>query len=255
MAAYILMAVVSAWCIQQILTVLLLCQPIAFNWDGSLNGHCGDVAANCLAGAAVNTLTDILILILPMPTIWRLHVPFRSKVILSLVFGLGSFICIISIIRLRTLFFYTTAPMMVLLDSDGTHDNNLPILYTVLESSLGVICACVVLMKPVFTHPKLKLSWKSSGSGDSTGALSKSTDDGYSRSSRMAVGDKNASAEEAVERAEMRYMHAMRQNQRLHHPRDLEAGGERLGIGNVQGGPENLVIRETRDIEVSFDKM
>ncbi|KAL8678144.1 MAG: hypothetical protein Q9186_005476 [Xanthomendoza sp. 1 TL-2023] len=177
-AAYSLIVVVTLWMIQQVLASLLLCQPISYNWDASLNGHCGNVAANCLAGAAVNTFTDILILILPMPTIWHLHVPLRNKIILSLIFGLGSLICIISIIRLRTLFSYTTAPMMSLFDSDGPLNNNLPILYTVLESSLGVMAACVIIMKPIFTHSTFlhslshkfsAWSWRSSGGGGSGG--------------------------------------------------------------------------------------
>ncbi|KAL8820396.1 MAG: hypothetical protein Q9223_001387, partial [Gallowayella weberi] len=174
-AAYTLIVVVTLWMIQQSLASLLLCQPISYNWDASVNGHCGNVAANCLAGAVVNTFTDILILILPMPTIWHLHVPLRNKIILSLIFGLGSLICIISIIRLRTLFYYTTAPMMSLFDSDGPLNNNLPILYTVLESSLGVIAACLIIMKPIFTHSTFlhslshrfsSWSWRSGGSSN-----------------------------------------------------------------------------------------
>ena len=69
------------------------------------------------------------------------------------------------------------------------------------------------------------------------------------------MGDKNASAEEAVESAEMQYMQAKRQNEPSNYTRDLEIGGERLGMENGQGEPGNLVIRETRDYEVSSDKM
>ncbi|KAL8998557.1 MAG: hypothetical protein Q9169_002397 [Polycauliona sp. 2 TL-2023] len=172
-SAYTLIVAVSAWMIQQCLASLLLCHPISFNWDASVTGTCGNVAANCLAGAGINTLTDILILILPMPIIWRLQVPLRSKVILSAIFGFGSLICIISIIRLKALLSYTTAPMMgPPFDSDGPRDNSLPILLTVLEVSLGIICACLIMMKPIFTNSKFfnslsrKLSsWSSSSAG------------------------------------------------------------------------------------------
>ena len=99
--------------------------------------------------------TDILILILPMPIIWRLHVPLRNKLILSLIFGLGSLICIISIIRIKALLSYTTAPMMLPpFNSDGLRNNSRAMLYTVLESCLGVISACVMIMKPIFTNSK-----------------------------------------------------------------------------------------------------
>lgn len=55
-AAYSLIVVVTTWMFQQVLASLLLCRPISYNWDASVNGTCGNVAANCLAGAAVNTL-------------------------------------------------------------------------------------------------------------------------------------------------------------------------------------------------------
>ncbi|KAL8896774.1 MAG: hypothetical protein Q9192_002918 [Flavoplaca navasiana] len=162
---------VTAWMIQQILASLVLCRPISINWDASVNGTCGNVAANCLAGAGINTLTDILILILPMPIIWRLHVPLRNKLILSLIFGLGSLICMISIIRLKALLSYTTAPMMLPpFNSDGPRTNSMSILYTVLESCLGVICACLIIMKPIFTNSKFfnSLSRKISSWGSSS---------------------------------------------------------------------------------------
>lgn len=117
-----------------------------------------------------------------MPIIWRLHVPFRNKLILSLIFGLGSLICIISIVRLKVLLSYTTAPMMLPpFNSDGPRTNSMSILYTVLESCLGVICACLIIMKPIFTNSKFfnslsrKISsWGSSssnGSGEAKGRI------------------------------------------------------------------------------------
>ncbi|KAL8979617.1 MAG: hypothetical protein Q9205_005091 [Flavoplaca limonia] len=162
---------ITAWMIQQILATLVICRPISINWDASVNGTCGNVAANCLASAGINTLTDILILILPMPIIWRLHVPLRNKLILSLIFGLGFLICIISIIRLKALLSYTTAPMMLPpFNSDGPRTNSMSILYTVLESCLGVICACLIIMKPIFTNSKFfnSLSRKISSWGSSS---------------------------------------------------------------------------------------
>ncbi|KAL8841880.1 MAG: hypothetical protein Q9170_000753 [Blastenia crenularia] len=90
-----------------------------------------------------------------MPTIWNLHVPLRNKISLSLVFGLGSLICILSIIRLRALSLEASDPTMASLqDSNSIRSINLLILYTALESSLGVICACVVIIKPLFANSK-----------------------------------------------------------------------------------------------------
>lgn len=84
------MLICSLWCVQQLLASLLLCKPVVFNWDRSIpEGHCGNVKANGVAGAAINTAIDIATVCLPMPIIWGLHLPTKSKVSLSFIFGLG----------------------------------------------------------------------------------------------------------------------------------------------------------------------
>lgn len=85
------MIIVCLWCIEQVAASLLLCKPVSFNWYFTQKGSCGNVLEACLAGAGVNVLTDLIILALPMPIIWKtLDIPLRSKLSLSFVFGLGS---------------------------------------------------------------------------------------------------------------------------------------------------------------------
>ena len=88
-AAYTTIAVVSVWCVEQIAASLLLCRPISYHWNTDQEGHCGNVMASCLAGAAINVLTDLVILVLPVPIIWSLNIPLKSKLSLSFIFGLG----------------------------------------------------------------------------------------------------------------------------------------------------------------------
>lgn len=89
-AAYTIMFVVCLWCIEQVLASLLICKPISYNWQfKTQQGTCGNTMANCIAGAAINVFTDLVILLLPMPIIWRLQIPTRSKLSLSFIFGLG----------------------------------------------------------------------------------------------------------------------------------------------------------------------
>lgn len=85
------MIIICLWCIEQVAASLLLCKPVSFNWNFKQKGSCGNVMADCLAGAGVNVLTDLIILVLPMPIIWKmLNIPLRSKLNLSFVFSLGS---------------------------------------------------------------------------------------------------------------------------------------------------------------------
>ncbi|KAL8944868.1 MAG: hypothetical protein Q9216_000158 [Gyalolechia sp. 2 TL-2023] len=204
-AARTLVAIVSIWGIEQILATLLMCRPISRNWRIVVDGHCGNVTANLVAGAGISTLTDFIILLLPMRTIWRLQVPFRNKISLSLIFGLGSLICIISVIRLRALSLYVSGPTTVF--RDATYNNNRPILYTVLESSLGVICACVIIMKPLFSRSRLlgMMDRKSNATNNPK------TSTGNGRRASAAVNGANASWELALQRSRFQDMQILKQ--------------------------------------------
>ena len=69
---------------------LLQCIPINYIWDPSVKG--GRCLAIPLAGtilAAVNVLTDIVILIMPMPILWKLQIEMREKLQIMGIFLLG----------------------------------------------------------------------------------------------------------------------------------------------------------------------
>lgn len=102
-AAYTIMFVVCLWCVEQVLATLLICKPISYNWNfRTQKGSCGNEVANVIAGAAVNVFTDLVILLLPMPIIWRLKIPTRSKLSLSFIFGLG-FMCVPQLLQFSRL--------------------------------------------------------------------------------------------------------------------------------------------------------
>ena len=57
-----------------ILATLLICRPLAYNWNPTINGTCGDTHKLYLSGGIVNLLLDVSIVILPMPMLWGLQV-------------------------------------------------------------------------------------------------------------------------------------------------------------------------------------
>ncbi|CAD0112956.1 unnamed protein product [Aureobasidium uvarum] len=59
-----------------------------------------------IANAVCNSVSDLLILALPIPIVWDLQLTRRKKITLSLVFAMGSAGCIVSIIRLRSIIAY-----------------------------------------------------------------------------------------------------------------------------------------------------
>jgi hypothetical protein len=68
---------------------LLICRPIAANWDPSIPRTCGNLNTAFYVIAAVNMVTDFMVMALPVPQIWALQLPIIQKLGLSLHFGLG----------------------------------------------------------------------------------------------------------------------------------------------------------------------
>ena len=83
------MALPVAFGIGNTLMAFLICRPFAKNWNPFLPGVCGSSINSVLATSIINLSIDIIILILPMPMIWRLQMAARRKVALTITFGLG----------------------------------------------------------------------------------------------------------------------------------------------------------------------
>jgi hypothetical protein len=66
------------------------CTPIAKAWNPTIAGHCINLKGSFIGNAVPNILTDMAILTLPMPQVWRLHTTLVQKCQLSIIFLLGS---------------------------------------------------------------------------------------------------------------------------------------------------------------------
>lgn len=61
-----------------------------FDWDRTIpGGYCGDPQRIFISGLALNLLTDIGIVILPIPMIWKIQINMTEKIAVSGAFLLG----------------------------------------------------------------------------------------------------------------------------------------------------------------------
>lgn len=91
-AWYAIEAYVLAFTIASILATLLQCQPINYGWNQlyeHMKGRCVNLKAEALSTALLNTVADIALLILPIPTLWKLQMPLKQKLGLCIIFLLG----------------------------------------------------------------------------------------------------------------------------------------------------------------------
>lgn len=89
-ATKITLGVVIAWGITFVIHMLLVCRPIQAYWDLALAATaCGDQIRMYAILIASNMITDIIIVILPMYTIWHLQMKIAEKLALTCCFALG----------------------------------------------------------------------------------------------------------------------------------------------------------------------
>ena len=91
LAIYVVMAVVIGYSIALMLVLIFQCNPIARAWDVSIvTGSCVNRPAVYVATASVNIGTDLAILLMPVPIVLGLKLPWLQKIGLALMFAVGS---------------------------------------------------------------------------------------------------------------------------------------------------------------------
>lgn len=73
-------------------SLVFACKPIAASWDPLLFpiGVCINRGAIYIATAVIGVVTDVILIAIPIPTIWRLQMPRKQKIGLTVIFGIGS---------------------------------------------------------------------------------------------------------------------------------------------------------------------
>ena len=89
LAASVVGAIVMAWGVCVTFLFIFTCIPIQKLWNPTVPGQCINQMGTWIANAASTILTDLLILLLPAPNIWKLQLKRPVKIGVCLSFGLG----------------------------------------------------------------------------------------------------------------------------------------------------------------------
>lgn len=89
-SSYAIMAVLISTWIAFVVAATTQCSPVAYAWDKTIpNGKCFNLGAYYSATNVPNTVTDFAMVIIPMPTIWHLHISKIRKLGLTMIFVCG----------------------------------------------------------------------------------------------------------------------------------------------------------------------
>ena len=72
-ATYLIAGMILAWTIAMELVLAFQCTPVHRAWNQGAAGRCLDMSAVYLGSAIPNVLTDLFIIVLPLPLISRLQ--------------------------------------------------------------------------------------------------------------------------------------------------------------------------------------
>ncbi|KAF2703240.1 hypothetical protein K504DRAFT_520362 [Pleomassaria siparia CBS 279.74] len=135
--------------VYQIIVIIVVpsqCRPLHKLWDfiGTVQGQC--ISANDFYSftSAFHIAMDVWILALPIKMFLSIQRPTREKVELCVVFGLGIFTTICSIVRYQYLRLFTV--------SSDPFAASLPInTWSMVEVSVAIFCASLPTLRPLFS--------------------------------------------------------------------------------------------------------
>ncbi|KAG0153276.1 hypothetical protein PDIDSM_5126 [Penicillium digitatum] len=145
---------------------LVCCSPVSYNWtqftDPNGGGCVYDIYKFYISYAAVNVATDVSILMVPMPIVWKLQMPRTQKILVCGILLIGGLcvnpfpdsqvhltqklmiflsVCVTSFVRIYYIHFLRA--------HDYTWVVGNVFLWSSIEPSIGILCACLPTLHPM----------------------------------------------------------------------------------------------------------
>ncbi|KAH8909986.1 hypothetical protein BR93DRAFT_925001 [Coniochaeta sp. PMI_546] len=125
---------------------MLQCSPVSAYWTLSFTKQkCINEEAHVLAAGIINTVTDFIIVLLPIKTVKNLNLPKKQRIAVYLLFTGGLLASIAGAVRTYFTWRLTSSP-----DHDITWNSYYVMLLSSIELFVGIICASIPATKPFF---------------------------------------------------------------------------------------------------------
>ncbi|KAI7218260.1 hypothetical protein KC333_g3723 [Hortaea werneckii] len=137
------LVIIVAQFVSTVVVVGTQCIPMATYWDPTIEGTCININDFFYSTNIFTIITDIMIIALPIATLWKLHCPRAQKYGIMLAFLLGGVSTIASCVRMYSIQIYTESsePMR-----DAAPINT----WSFIEINLGILCCSAPAIKPLF---------------------------------------------------------------------------------------------------------
>ncbi|KAK3344509.1 hypothetical protein B0T25DRAFT_487390 [Lasiosphaeria hispida] len=149
-AAWVMLAIVTVYNVWGLCTTITICIPLQAYWDRNVHGDCKSVS-NMWAAIGLHVATDFLIFLIPIPVVLKMMAPsWKEKACLILIFAIGFFVCIISVLRIVWI-------VQLYSSTDFMWDYAFISYWNCVEVNGAIILPCLVVIRPL-----LRKLWPSS---------------------------------------------------------------------------------------------
>ncbi|KAK4131566.1 hypothetical protein BT67DRAFT_444614 [Trichocladium antarcticum] len=138
------------------LTLILACTPVKKSWNPLMEGKCLAAGPSFTAYAVVTIISDVVVVIIPIPVLLKLKVNTGKKVGLIVIFLLGLFTTLCSVFR------YLEIDRI----QHGDGNSTMLIVWGVIEFNVGNIVSSLPFLAPIFLRKAKEYTTKYSGSGN-----------------------------------------------------------------------------------------
>ncbi|EFX04979.1 integral membrane protein [Grosmannia clavigera kw1407] len=124
------------------------CRPISYYWtawDGEHKGHCINGNAIAWAHAAFSIIVDFWMLAIPLSQLRHIKLGLTKKVGVAMMFCVGTFVTVVSILRLRSLVSFSKS-------SNPTWENSEVSNWSTIEVCVGIICTCMPSLRLILAR-------------------------------------------------------------------------------------------------------
>lgn len=134
------------------------CRPVRAGYEEGVEGTCVDVVSLYLSSAPINILTDLAILLLPLPILTRLRMEFKQKCALVATFVVGGFVTVVDVVRIiylqnalreERMWSMSSSITLTTPPPNFTFHASFSLMWSAVEVNVGLMCACVLVLKPL----------------------------------------------------------------------------------------------------------
>lgn len=147
-ATFVTLILVVLWGIGNLLQTFLVCHIIDGTWHATNPNFCPDLQASFISIGLFNLITNTIIMLVPLYTVWTLQkVRISTRLGLSAVFLLNLMVTVVSVTRI--------ALMIGVQDLNEVLSSMVIVTFmTVLESNLSILCNSLPMLLPLYTYWK-----------------------------------------------------------------------------------------------------